>query len=209
MLNEFGYAEKIEELVKAGKADDSVLKTINDNEEEQKKTNENLDILLKKIEKLEKEMNEKKEERKQIPIYKIKELMQITKIINSLKKEYAQKMQEKTYMEDYCKQKIKQNSEIKEEISSQYTIYQENEIYIKAVEKTAEKNIELSTEFYAGYVNHMNEYMNLKYSIKENSKLKEPNVSDLTTLLSITRKTTKKVAEKEETPPEKKTSKKT
>ena len=53
MLNEFGYAEKIEELVKAGKADDSVLKTINDNEEEQKKTNENLDILLKKIEKLE------------------------------------------------------------------------------------------------------------------------------------------------------------
>ena len=52
MLNEFGYAEKIEELVKAGKADDSVLKTINDNEEEQKKTNENLDILLKKIEKL-------------------------------------------------------------------------------------------------------------------------------------------------------------
>ena len=109
MLNEFGYAEKIEELVKAGKADDSVLKTINDNEEEQKKTNENLDILLKEIEKLEKEINEKKEERKQIPIYKIKELMQITKIINSLKKEYAQKMQEKTYMEDYCKQKIKQN----------------------------------------------------------------------------------------------------
>ena len=45
MLNEFGYAEKIEELVKAGKADDSVLKTINDNEEEQKKTNENFKII--------------------------------------------------------------------------------------------------------------------------------------------------------------------
>lgn len=95
MLNEFGYAEKIEELVKAGKADDSVLKTINDNEEEQKKTNENLDILLKKIEKLEKEINEKKEERKQIPIYKIKELMQITKIINSLKRNMLKKCKKK------------------------------------------------------------------------------------------------------------------
>ena len=36
------------------------------------------------------------------------------------------------------KEKIKQNSEIIEEIASQYTIYQENEIYIKAVEKITE-----------------------------------------------------------------------
>ena len=56
----------------------------------------------------------------------------------------------------------------------------ENEIYIKAVEKISKKNIELSAEFYAGYVNHMNEYMNLKYSLKDDTKLIEPNVNDLT-----------------------------
>ena len=216
MVKEAEYIEKLNELVKAKKADESILTTINDNELGYKKAKENLELLLKEIEKIEKQLEEKRQERKQIPIYKIKELTVVIKEISSIKKEYEKKIDEKTYLEEFCKEKQKQNNEIKEEIENQYKIYQENEIYIKAVEKISKKNIELSAEFYAGYVNHMNEYMNLKYSLKDNTKLIEPNVNDLTTLLSILQKnedksvkktTRKKVAktEEKEEPAEKKT----
>ena len=192
MVKEAGYIEKLDELVKVKKADESVLTTINDNELGYKKAKENLELLLKEIEKIEKKLEEKRQERKQIPIYKVKELTQVIKEISTIKKEYANKLDEKTYLEEFCKEKQKQNNEIKEEIENQYKIYQENEIYIKAVEKISKKNIELSAEFYAGYVNHMNEYMNLKYSLKDDTKLIEPNVNDLTTLLSILQKNEEK-----------------
>ena len=196
MVKEAGYIEKLDELVKAKKADESVLTTINDNESGYKKAKENLELLLKEIEKIEKKLEEKRQERKQIPIYKVKELTQVIKEISSIKKEYANKLDEKTYLEEFCKEKQKQNNEIKKEIENQYKIYQENEIYIKAVEKISKKNIELSAEFYAGYVNHMNEYMNLKYSLKDDTKLIEPNVNDLTTLLSILQKNEEKSVKK-------------
>ena len=196
MVKEAGYIEKLDELVKVKKADESVLTTINDNELGYKKAKENLELLLKEIEKVEKKLEEKRQERKQIPIYKVKELTQVIKEISTIKKEYANKLDEKTYLEEFCKEKQKQNNEIKEEIENQYKIYQENEIYIKAVEKISKKNIELSAEFYAGYVNHMNEYMNLKYSLKDDTKLIEPNVNDLTTLLSILQKNEEKSVKK-------------
>lgn len=196
MVKEAGYIEKLDELVRAKKADESVLTTINDNELGYKKAKENLELLLKEIEKVEKKLEEKRQERKQIPIYKVKELTQVIKEISTIKKEYANKLDEKTYLEEFCKEKQKQNNEIKEEIENQYKIYQENEIYIKAVEKISKKNIELSAEFYAGYVNHMNEYMNLKYSLKDDTKLIEPNVNDLTTLLSILQKNEEKSVKK-------------
>ena len=41
----------------------------------------------------------------------------------------------------------------------------------------------------------MNKYMNLKYSLKDNTKLIEPNVNDLTTLLSILQKNEDKSVE--------------
>ena len=220
MVKEAGYIEKLNELVKVKKADESVLTTINDNELGYKKAKENLELLLKEIEKIENKLEEKRQERKQIPIYKVKELTQVIKEISTIKKEYANKLDEKTYLEEFCKEKQKQNNEIKEEIENQYKIYQENEIYIKAVEKISKKNIELSAEFYAGYVNHMNEYMNLKYSLKDDTKLIEPNVNDLTTLLSIlqkneeksvkkaTRKKATKTENKEETTDNESTSKK-
>lgn len=196
MVKEAGYIEKLNELVKVKKADESVLTTINDNELGYKKAKENLELLLKEIEKIENKLEEKRQERKQIPIYKVKELTQVIKEISTIKKEYANKLDEKTYLEEFCKEKQKQNNEIKEEIENQYKIYQENEIYIKAVEKISKKNIELSAEFYAGYVNHMNEYMNLKYSLKDDTKLIEPNVNDLTTLLSILQKNEEKSVKK-------------
>ena len=196
MVKEAGYIEKLDELVKVKKADESVLTTINDNELGYKKAKENLELLLKEIEKVEKKLEEKRQERKQIPIYKVKELTQVIKEISTIKKEYANKLDEKKYLEEFCKEKQKQNNEIKEEIENQYKIYQENEIYIKAVEKISKKNIELSAEFYAGYVNHMNEYMNLKYSLKDDTKLIEPNVNDLTTLLSILQKNEEKSVKK-------------
>ena len=50
MVKEAGYIEKLNELVKVKKADESVLTTINDNELGYKKAKENLELLLKEIE---------------------------------------------------------------------------------------------------------------------------------------------------------------
>ena len=77
MVKEAGYIEKLDELVKVKKADESVLTTINDNALGYKKAKENLELLLKEIEKVEKKLEEKRQERKQIPIYKVKELTQV------------------------------------------------------------------------------------------------------------------------------------
>ena len=185
MLNKSGYNEKLRELMNAGKADNSILETIKKNEEEHKKAKANIEKLVRELEKLEKIIEEKSLIKSQTPFYKVKDFSQILKDLNTVKKEYKQKLEEKEYLEIYCKKNLKENSEIEKEIEKQYMIYQENEIYIKAVEKIIENNIELSADFYAGYVNHMNQYINSAYSIKNNMKLIEPNASDLTTLLSI------------------------
>ena len=140
ILNESEYIEKLNELMNAEKADDSIIKVINENEVAYKKAKDNLELLIKEIEKTEIALEEKKQERKAIPIYKIKEFSQAIKEINHIKNEYAQKLEEKTYLEEFCKEKVKQNYKIKEEIEEQYKIYQENEIYIKAIEKISEKN---------------------------------------------------------------------
>ena len=52
MSNELNYIEKVEEMIKANKADDSILNTIKNNENEQKKASENLDVILTEIKNL-------------------------------------------------------------------------------------------------------------------------------------------------------------
>ena len=220
MLKKSGYNEKLKELMNAKKADNSILETIKNNENEYEKAKANLEKLEKELEQIEERIEEKRMIKAQTPFYKVKDFSQILKDLNTVKKEYKQKLDEKEYLEIFCEEKLMQNSEIEKDIEKQYTIYQENEIYIKAVEKITENNIELATDFYANYVNHINQYMNSVYSIENNVKLAEPNASDLATLLSIlqkldekksknkkktaTRKRATKTESKEEAPAEEK-----
>ena len=184
--------EKLEELMKSKKADNTVIDTIKKNQEEYEMAKNSLDKIITYIEELEKNIEEKKQLKSQISIFNIKDFSKLIKEIANIKKEYKQKLDEKTYLEEFCKEKLKQNKDIEKEIEKQYTIYQENEIYMKAIEKITEKNIEVSAEFYATYVNHINQYMNSTYSIENNTKLIEPNASDLATLLNILQKNDEK-----------------
>ena len=85
-----------------------------------------------------------------------------------------------------------QNSEIEKEIEAQFKIYQENEIYTKAVDKINKSEVELSAEIYNAYLKHIDEYNKSIYSFEKNSKLPEPNSEDfvliLNTLIEIDKK---------------------
>ena len=112
MVKEAEYIEKLNELVKAKKADESILTTINDNELGYKKAKENLELLLKEIEKIEKQLEEKRQERKQIPIYKIKKIMEfggpvLRRISRASGKEY-----ESSYMNIYNREIVKDLKEL-------------------------------------------------------------------------------------------------
>lgn len=192
MLSKSIYMDKLEELINAKKADESVLATIKENETQYQKASANLEELLREIKEIEVILEKQITKRKETPVYKIKEFSQAFKEANITKKEHEQKLSKKIYYEQLCKDTLKQNYDIEEDVEKQYIIYQENEIYIKAVNKITEKCIDLSAELYTLYLNHINEYLNSKYSIKENTKLIEPDPKDLATLLSILQKNEEK-----------------
>ena len=193
MLNNSEIKEKLEEMIKSKKADNSTLETINNSEIEIKKIQKNLGLLNEDLEKIADEIEQLKLEKSQIAIFKVKDIATKIKEISEQKKKYKARLDEISYLNEVCEEKLKLISEINKEVKRQYTVYQENEIFMKAIEKITENNIELSTEFYAGYINQMNKYMNSIYSIKHNTKLEEPNHNDLTTLLAILQKNEEKL----------------
>lgn len=192
MFNKLGYNERLEELVNAKKADESIAKVIKENLSKQRKAKSGIKQAEKEISQLEAAIEEKKKIKSQISILKIKEFSQISREISSLKKELNIKLEEKLAFVEQNKEAILQNSEIEQEIEAQYKIYQENEIYLKVVEKINEGTLELSAEFYAGYVNHMNRYANSMYSLEKDTRLIEPNINDLASLLNILKKSEEK-----------------
>ena len=106
MLNKSGYNEKLEELMNARKADNSILETIKKNEEEYKKAKANIEKLVIELEKLEEIIEEKRQIKNQTPFYKVKDFSQILKDLNTVKKEYKQKLDEKEYLEISCKKNL-------------------------------------------------------------------------------------------------------
>ena len=121
----------------------------------------------------------------------MKEFSNISKEISNLKKQYKQLLNDREQLEDTCIEKEDINSKIEVEIENQYAIYQENEIYIRAVEKVEKNKIDLSGEFYKRYFKHVNHYLNSVYSIDKETRLTEPNPEDLATLLKVLKKNEK------------------
>lgn len=191
MIGKIKGSKKLEELIKHNKADDSVLNTIKENEEQYKNAKKKLKQADKNIQTVELCISTKRKERLKTAIYKVKKFSNISKEISELKKQYKQLLEERVQLEDACSKKEDINSKLEVDIENQYAIYQENEIYIRAVEKVEKNKIDLSGEFYKRYFKHVNNYLNSVYSIDKNTKLTEPNPEDLATLLKVLKKNDK------------------
>lgn len=188
MISKLKGSKKLDELIKHNKADASIYNTLKENEEAYKDAKKKIKMANKNLENLEKNITSKRKERFHIAFYNIKAQSQLFKEIGELKKQHKQVISELNQLEDVCNEKEELNSKIEKDIEDQYIVYQQNEIFIRAVEKIEKKRIDLSGEFYKRYFKHVNNYLNTVYSIEKETKLKEPNPVDLATLLGALKK---------------------
>lgn len=185
MISKVKCGKKLDELIKCNKADESIYNAVKEIEEAYKDTKKKIKKADKNIEELEQDISSKKKERFKIAIYNVKAHSQLFKEISELKKQYKQLMDERNELENLCNEKQDIGTKLEKDIESQYVVFQENEIYIKAVEKIEKKKIDLPADFYSRYFKHVNQYLNTMYSIEKDTKLKEPNPSDLAILLNV------------------------
>ena len=200
MLNRLMKNKKLDELIEVKKADESIYQVIKENEKEYDNIKKNIKKLNEELDKINEQVESKKQEKSQIPVFKIKEFSQAFKDVVELKKLYKQKQEEIASLEAECVKNEELSSRMKAEIEEQYTVYQENEILIKVVEKIELKGIDLASDFYSKYIKHVNAYMNSVYSIEEGTKIKEPDAADLVFLLSVLKRNEELQNKKSEAP---------
>ena len=95
MLNNSEIKEKLEEMIKSKKADNSTLETINNSEIEIKKIQKNLGLLNEDLEKIADEIEQLKLERSQIAIFKVKDIATKIKEISEQKKKFMMSQKKK------------------------------------------------------------------------------------------------------------------
>ncbi|MBQ3409214.1 MAG: hypothetical protein IJH12_08445 [Clostridia bacterium] len=199
MFSKSGYNDNLKELIKAKKADKSIVKIIKDNLEIQS----NAKSIIKKNEKEIKELaknNEKNETIKtQTSLKNLKEYISIRKEIKDIKKQIKKMSGEVKTNNKKIESAEIQNSELEKEIENQYKIYQENEVYAKAFEKIDKNIVKLPEEFYASYTKHMELYNNSIYSVEKNSTLPEPNAEDFLGILNALKESEEKQKRKSST----------
>ena len=192
MFSKSGYNDNLKELIKAKKADKSIVKIIKDNLEIQS----NAKSIIKKNEKEIKELaknNEKNETIKtQTSLRNLKEFISIRKEIKDIKKQIKKMTDEVITNNKKIESAEIHNSELEKEIENQYKIYQENEVYAKAFEKIDKKIVKLPEEFYTSYSKHMELYNNSIYSVENNSKLPEPSANDFLGVLNALKESEEK-----------------
>ena len=192
MFSKSGYNDNLKELIKAKKADKSIVKIIKDNLEIQS----NAKSIIKKNEKEIKELakNNKKNEtiKTQTSLKNLKEFISIRREIKDIKKQIKKMSSEVKTNNKKIESAEIQNTELEKEIENQYKIYQENEVYAKAFEKIDKNIVKLPEEFYTSYTKHMELYNNSIYSVEKDSKLPEPNAEDFLGILNALKESEEK-----------------
>ena len=112
--------------------------------------------------------------------------MNITMEIMAIKKQIKQKSNEVKELNKEIEKAELNNSKLEQEIDAQFKIYQENEIYLKAVKKLNKSSV--SEESYAAYEKHIDNYENSIYSLEKRSTLPKPNAEDFVVILSVLKK---------------------
>ena len=137
--------------------------------------------------------------------------MGIRKELKDIKKQLKKMNNEVKSYNKQMEMAESENSKIEEEIEDQYKIFQENEIYIKALNRIDKNVVSIPEDTYTAYMEYIEEYNNSVYSIENNSKLPKPKAEDFVGILNAlkeseekqktkkpARKTTKKASEKTE-----------
>lgn len=201
MFSKSGYNENLKELIKANKADKSVVSIIKENLDIQAEAKSFIRKGEKEIKRLNATGEDKQNIKTQTSIYNFKEYMNIRKELKDIKKQLKKINNE---LKEYNKQKQvaeQENIEIEKEIENQYKIYKENEIYAEAFYRIDKKQTKIPEELYSSYSKHVELYNSSIYSAEKNSKLPEPKVEDFVGILealkiSESKKSTKKVTKK-------------
>ena len=128
MFDKFGYNKKLEELVKAKKADESIAAIVKENLKKIDESKKNIKQLEKQIKVLNEQLEEKNEIKMNTSILNFKYYAQISLELRKLYKELKQKNSELNIYNEEIESFKLQNKEIEKEIENEFKIYQENEI---------------------------------------------------------------------------------
>ncbi|MBP3708600.1 MAG: hypothetical protein J6J36_08425 [Clostridia bacterium] len=183
MFSKSGYNNNLKELIKAKKADASVVNTIKENLEIQISAKNKIKKNEREIKKLNATNEDKMIIKTQTPIYNFRAYMNVTMEIMGIKKQIKQRSNEVKEFNKKIEEAELNNSKLEEEIDNQFKIYQENEIYVKAVKKLNKNSV--SKESYAAYEKHIDNYENSIYSLEKKSTLPKPNAEDFVVILSV------------------------
>ena len=209
MFSKSGYNDNLKELIKANKADKSVVTIIKGNLSIQADAKSVVKKNEKEIKVLTTENEKKQIIKTQTSLRNLKEFIAIRKELKCIKKQ-LKKMNNEVKS---CNKKMEvaeaKNSELENEIEGQYKIFQENEVYSKALNRIDTSIVKIPEETYTSYLKHVDLYNNSIYSVEKNTKLPKPKAEELLGILNAlkekktsTKKTTK-TAKKDTKPVEK------
>jgi len=208
MFSKSGYNDNLKELIKAKKADKSVVSIIKGNLDIQADAKSAIRKSEKEIKVLTVASENKQNLKTQTSLYNFKEYMGIRKELKEINKQIKKMNEEVKQYNKKMEIAESENSKLEEEIDNQYKIFKENEIYIKALERIDTKIVDIPEDIYTSYQDYIDEYNNSIYSVEKNSKLPKPKAEDFVGILNAlkeseekqktkkrTRKTTKKATE--------------
>ena len=192
MFSKSGYNDNLKELIKANKADKSVVTIIKGNLSIQADAKSVVKKNEKEIKVLTTENEKKQIIKTQTSLRNLKEFIAIRKELKDIKKQ-LKKMNNEVKS---CNKKMEvaeaKNSELENEIEGQYKIFQENEVYSKALNRIDTSIVKIPEETYTSYLKHVDLYNNSIYSVEKNTKLPKPKAEEFLGILNALKESEEK-----------------
>lgn len=192
MFSKSGYNDNLKELIKANKADKSVVTIIKGNLSIQADAKSVVKKNEKEIKVLTTENEKKQIIKTQTSLRNLKEFIAIRKELKCIKKQ-LKKMNNEVKS---CNKKMEvaeaKNSELENEIEGQYKIFQENEVYSKALNRIDTSIVKIPEETYTSYLKHVDLYNNSIYSVEKNTKLPKPKAEEFLGILNALKESEEK-----------------
>ena len=184
MFSKSGYNDNLRELIKANKADKSVVTIIKENLSIQADAKSVVKKNEKEIKALNSENEKKQVIKTQTSLRNLKEFVAIRKELKGIKKQLKKMNNEVKSYNKKMEAAEAENVELENEIEGQYKIFQENEVYSKAFNRIDKNVVKIPEETYSKYMKHIELYNNSIYSVEKDSKLPRPNAEDFLGILN-------------------------
>lgn len=192
MFSKAGYNDNLRELIKANKADKSVVTIIKENLNIQADAKSVVRKNEKEIKALTTASEKKQTIKTQTSLRNLKEYISVRRELKGIKKQLKKMNNEVKAYSKKMEIAEAENSELETEIEGQYKIYQENEVYTKAFYRIDKDIVKIPEETYASYVQHIELYNNSIYSLEKNSKLPKPKAEEFVGILNALKESEEK-----------------